>query len=110
MRVYVSKYFVKAIKPYLKKHKSLLKEITDVLDNFEPSNSVSLGSNVYKIRLTSSDLNKGKSGSFRMIILMIEVDNVITPVSLFYKGDRENITKKEIQAHAKKIIKELKEG
>ena len=72
------------------------------------NNNVHIGHSVYKIRLKSSNLNRGKRNSFRLIILLIEVDNIITPITMYFKGDKENISKKEISYHEKTTINELK--
>jgi len=75
---------------------------------FDKNNAINLGHHVYKIRLKSSDLRKGKSGGFRLIILLVEIDNLITPVALYFKGSQANISKKEITYHIDVITEEMK--
>ena len=106
----ISNYFKQQTKLYFKKHKNLIDDVISLLENFDKKNSISLGANTYKIRLKSSNINKGKSASFRLIVLILEINNIISPVALYFKGDKENISKKEIRYHAKLIIKEINEN
>lgn len=106
---FISKYFKKKAKKYLKKHRSLLTDLISCLKKFNINSSINLGDNTYKLRVASRDLKKGKSKSFRIIILLIKRKNLITPIALFFKGDRENISKAEILIHAKEVRSELKE-
>lgn len=105
---YISRHFKKQLKPLLKKHKDLKKEVVQALKDFRKDETHSLGANTYKIRISSPSLNKGKSHGFRLIILLVTSSNLIAPITIYFKGDRNSITKKEITAHAKIISKELK--
>lgn len=104
---FISNYFKKQIKFYLKKHRNLLDELIKVLKDFQKENCVALGSNTYKIRLKTRDLSKGKSHSFRLVVLLIEVEKMITPLVVYFKGKKSNITKKEIIHHASEVRREL---
>ncbi len=110
MNILITHYFKKQIKSHLKKHKNLLNDTINLLTKFDKNTAVHIGHHVYKIRLKSSNLKRGKRNSFRLIILLIEVDNLITPITLYFKGDKENISKKEITLHEKIIIHEINEG
>jgi len=107
MEVYHSDYFLRKHKKYLKKFRNLQSDITFCLENFKRESFISLGRNVYKARLRSSDLPKGKSGSFRLIIYLVQIKNTITPVSIYLKSDKENIESKEIKKDLIIITKEL---
>ena len=110
MNFVISSYLKKQTKLYFKKHKNLLNDIILTLKNFDKENSIFLGANTYKIRLKSSDINKGKRSSFRLVILILKINNIISPVALYFKGNRESISKKEIMHHAKLITKETNEN
>jgi hypothetical protein len=66
-----------------------------------------LGRGVYKVRLRSSDLLKGKGGSFRLIIYLYYIKNTVTPVNIYLKADKENIGVKELKKDLKIVTKEL---
>jgi hypothetical protein len=82
-------------------------EIIESLKNFKKDQKLSLGAGTYKIRVSTSSLNKGKQKGFRVILLLVEVENLIAPISIYFKGDRENIKKQEIIKQAKIIMNEL---
>ena len=106
-RYYISTHFKRQLKPYLKKHRSLLDDVIDVLKTFDPRCHIALGADIYKIRLKSSDVPKGKSKSFRLIVLLITIENLISPVAIYFKGDQETISKREIKYHIDIIRSEL---
>lgn len=97
--------FKKELKKLSKRYKSLKKDYLELLELLSTSNpkdiSIHLSSNCYKIRLKNSDNNKGKSGGYRVIYLLIEDDFEIILLSIYSKSDYENISDSEID---KKII------
>lgn len=70
--------------------------------------SIRLSKQLYKLRLKCRDLARGKSKSFRLIVLLIEVENLLVPVTVFFKGDRGDISESELEAHLNKVKEELK--
>lgn len=106
-KIIILPYFKKQLKAYIKKYKFLKEFIIKELECFNKDSQINLGSNIYKIRVKSQDIKKGKSKSFRLIILLIEKDGYIVPISAYYKGDKENISKKEINEHLEAILFEL---
>lgn len=107
MQVYLSTYFLRQIKPALKKYHDLEDDIIVALENFLPETATSLGHKLYKIRLRTSAIPKGKNNSFRMVIFLFELGDMIIPISLFFKGDQESIDKTELMVHLKNIIREI---
>lgn len=101
-------HFRNQLKNYLKKYRQLKTDVLDELENFDKRKYVCLGNNAYKIRLKSSDIPRGKSKSFRLILLVEEIDSIIVPVTLYFKGEREDISLKEINRHLNIIWFELK--
>ncbi|MFH1192312.1 MAG: type II toxin-antitoxin system RelE/ParE family toxin [bacterium] len=100
-------YFRKQLKHYIKKYRSLKGAVIKELGGFDKKKAAHIGNNVYKMRLKCDDITKGKSKSFRLIILIIEADNFLVPITLYFKGDSENISKKELNDHLEKILLEL---
>jgi hypothetical protein len=100
-------HFGRQLKWYLKKFRGLKNDVIDALENFDIRRHPHLGNNVYKVRLAGNDLARGKSKSFRLIILLVAADNFIVPITLYQKSEKDDITKKEINNHLEEILFEL---
>lgn len=109
-RYLITEHFKKQLKTYLKKYRSLLDDVIGALKTFDKARAIPLGANTYKLLLASSDIAKGKSGAFRMIILVLEQDSIITPLTAYFKGDRADVSKREIMDHAEAIRREIERG
>ncbi|MBL7045111.1 MAG: hypothetical protein ISR98_00720 [Parcubacteria group bacterium] len=101
-------HFKKQLKQLSKKYRSLKDEIILTLENFEKSKEQSLGNNVYKIRVKSKDINRGKNKSFRLFVHIIEVQDYVVPITIYYKGDRKDMNIKEINNHLEAILLEAR--
>ena len=106
-RIYVTDYFLKQVRR-MRKYRHLADDVTDVLESFTPDQGRSLGEGLFKARFRSRDVAKGKSGSFRILILLLKVSDVLTPVTLYFKGDIEDMGEQEIEYHLKMVYMELK--
>jgi len=104
MNIKLSNTFKKQFKKYLKKDKNLINEFEKVLDSLKenPKLGVSLGDNLFKIRLKG--FNKGKSGGYRIINYII-ADNNIQLVFIYAKNDISTIRVDEIISILKKELK-----
>lgn len=100
-------HFRKQLKKIAKKYRYLKQAIIKTLENFNKKQGAHIGKNVYKIRLKSKDISRGKSKSFRLIVLIIEVKKYLVPITIYFKGDKANISKKEINYHLELILPEL---
>lgn len=114
--VNITKSFNIAAKPLLKKYHSLSKDLNSLEKELKinPRTGVSLGQDIYKIRLKISSKKKGKSGGARVIslvqnILIGVIENiseeevVVNLITIFDKGEVENISDKEIKELVKKV-------
>jgi len=88
------KYFKKLFKKYPSLKNDLLKLIEVLENDFEAG--ISLGHNLFKIRLAIESKNKGKSGGGRVIYFFVSDDSEIYLVHIFDKSDFENIPKNVI--------------
>ena len=98
--------FRKELKPYIKKFRSLKDSIIDLLDNFNHAQHINLGNGIYKIRLKIKEIPKGKSKSFRLIVLIMEIEKYLVPITIYFKGDQEDITKKELNTKLEAVLSE----
>lgn len=103
--VLVSNYFAKQLKKLSKKNPELKENLRVVLFNFDKKLAVSIGQGVYKLRLARR--GKGKSGGYRVYIYVIEINKMLTPVAIYPKSEKENLTLDELSAHLKNVKNEL---
>jgi hypothetical protein len=61
-----------------------------------PVQGIALGHNCYKIRLTITSKNKGKSGGARLITNFIITDDTVYLLAIYDKSEKENISDKEL--------------
>ncbi len=105
-RILTTLEFEKEIKRLTKKYPSLKKDYSLLLESLEqnPSQGVSLGNNIYKIRLLISSKSTGKSGGARVITYLKIVNKELVLVSIYDKSDRANISDKEIKGRLKRYL------
>ena len=96
--------FIKNLKSLYKKYKSVKKDVLDLSYKLEenPKLGTSLGQNIYKIRLKNSDINRGKSGGYRIITYLIDEQNEVRLITIYSKSERENILDFELRELIKK--------
>lgn len=102
--------FERRAKGLAKKYKSFVKDYDDFLDSLEkaPFQGTSLGGGVYKTRMQIASKGKGKSGGARVLtynVTIVSPDRVsITLLSIFDKGEIENVS----DSYIKSLVKEAK--
>lgn len=97
--VILSDNFKKEAKKLIKKYPSLKVELAKLFLQLskKPFTGVSLGNNVYKIRLAVASKNTGKSGGMRVISFVQIIDTSVLLFSIYNKGDKDSISQKEIE-------------
>ncbi len=63
-----------------------------------PKSGKPLGKKVYKVRLRSADIGKGKSGGYRVITYVIDEQEKIRLLTIYAKPRKANISDKEIMS------------
>lgn len=106
-KVLITLHFKKQLKPLVKKYRNLIKDVEETLSSFDTTSHSALGNYTYKVRLKSRDLPRGKSKSFRLIIFLVEYQNLLAPIAIYFKGKREDVGKEEIAYHLRMVISEL---
>ena|SRR5258707_8748305 len=91
--------FKREAKKLIKKYASLRGEIAELGNQLSenPTVGVPLGNDVYKIRLSISSKNKGKSGGARVISFVKVIKKTVYLLSIYSKGERDTISNKEIK-------------
>ncbi len=101
-------HFARQLKRYAKKYASLIDDVRDFLEHFDKRSHASLGTHLYKARLKVRAISRGSSSSFRLIVLLSEHEKYIVPITLYFKGDQKDISRKEINDHLEIILFELR--
>ena len=97
--------FKKEAKRLAKKYKSLKTDIAELVAELEinPTKGISLGNDIYKIRLAIKSKGKGKSGGARIMSYVKVIQTEVLLFSIYNKGEKDSISDKEI----KDLIKNL---
>jgi mRNA-degrading endonuclease RelE of RelBE toxin-antitoxin system len=116
----ISKSFTSQAKPLLKKFKSLSTDLLNLQKELliNPRLGISLGADVYKIRLKISSKGKGKSGGARVIsflqseIIFVEEfvseeEIIINLISIYDKSEISTFSEKELKELIKALKKDL---
>ncbi len=95
--------FKKNIKKLSKKYRHIKKDFLPLIEELEAgqfrgSPISGFNNELYKVRVPSSDQQKGKSGGFRLIYYVVIDDKEIVLLTMYAKAKRTNIRKNEIQA------------
>ncbi len=106
-KVEVTPNFKKEAKALSKKYPSLKTDLRDLqyLLTENPRTGMSLGNNVYKIRLQIKSKNKGKSGGARLLTQVKVIRETVYLFSIYDKSEKEDIPDKII----KELIKSIPE-
>ena len=109
-QVYLPEHFIRQLKSYRKKYRHFEEDLVRTLENFQPELSDRLGNKLYKVRMKSRDLPRGKSKSFRIIIFLVEIKKLVVPLTLYFKGDQQDVSGKEIEYHLQIVLEEIQKN
>lgn len=96
MKYLLARSFLQDIKRLKKKYPSVEQDVYDALNDFSPDHEISLGKGLFKIRVASRDLRKGKSGGFRAHLYLKKTQDILVPLSLHAKSERGSLSEAEI--------------
>ena len=99
--------FEKELKPLLKRHRSLVKDLTKLEKQLEarPKAGTGLGNGMYKVRFAISSKGKGKSGGARVITYVVTEDHEVYLLSIYDKSEYDTVDMKAM----KQLVHELKD-
>ena len=101
-QIKIIKPFQKDIKQLAKKHPNIQKDLECLFEILSQGNIIgtklqNFNANLYKVRLKSSDNNKGKSGGFRIIYEVKKSLFIIRLIEIYSKSNKTNINNTKIQ-------------
>ncbi|MBK8498686.1 MAG: type II toxin-antitoxin system RelE/ParE family toxin [Flavobacteriales bacterium] len=104
-RVIPTPEFEKELRPLLKRHRSLAKDLLKLEKELEerPSSGTGLGHGLYKVRLAISSKGKGKSGGARVITYVVTDDHEVYLLSIYNKSDYDTVDTKAMRQLAAEL-------
>ena len=110
--VYLTETFQKCVKILKKKYRHIKEDLTDAVQILKENPNVGdsipgWNKEIWKIRAVSSDIKKGKRTGFRIIYLWKTKEFNVYLLAIYFKGEKENISKKEIENLLRKLNQEL---
>jgi hypothetical protein len=107
MKIFFAEHFRSQIKRLKKKYPHTKEDLLNALEKLNLENEIHIGQSVYKIRIKSRDMNKGKSAGFRSYIYCYHSKNLLVPLCIYAKPDTASLSETELQYHFDKINEEL---
>src|SRR5580704_11320018 len=94
LKVEQTELFKKLVKELRKRYRRIERDIDLYVDNIHDISDIgiSLGKNLYKVRIKNSDTVRGKSGGYRLITFLQLKDNKLTLIYIYSKSDLSNIS------------------
>ncbi|RLB27790.1 MAG: addiction module antitoxin [Deltaproteobacteria bacterium] len=110
--VYLTETFQKSIKALKKKYRHVKEDLLEKIRALEKDPTTGdpipgWNKEIWKVKVASSDVKKGKRGGFRLIYLWKGGEMKIYLLAAYFKGEKTEITKKEIENLLKKLNQEL---
>ena len=96
------KYKIKYTETFGKNIKKLKKKYPSILNDFSAL-IPKINKKIYKVRIPSSDMSKGKSGGFRTIYYLLDESNEIIFLTIYAKAKKDNIQANEIRSILSKM-------
>ena len=92
--------YEKSFKKLSKKFKNISKDIDNFLLSLESRDDlgVELKPNVYKVRISNTNKNKGKSAGYRLLTYVTLVENELHLLYIYDKGSIGNLSESEVDA------------
>ena len=107
VQVSTSDRFESEIRQLGKRYRSIRLDIQPIIEQLEAGELLgdqipNMDCDLFKVRIKNSDIQKGKSGGYKLIYYIKTSENILC-VLIYSKSDEDNVTSLEI----KKIIQEF---
>ena len=97
--------FDKEVKKLSKKYNLIKQDLENFILNFNDihTKATNITNNLYKIRLSNSNKNKGKSSGYRLYYY-IKIDEYVYLLSIYDKSQMQNIDEKLLTKYINEIL------
>jgi len=107
IEIVFAKRFTKEIKRLSKKYRGIQTDVNELLDELQsgktPGDRIQgIGYRAYKVRISATDVNRGKHGGYR-VIYYVQTEERLVILTIYAKTERVDIPPDEIR----QIIEEL---
>jgi len=101
IQILFSEEFKTRLRTLIKRYRSIRTDLQPLLDELQSGNFMGdqipgTGYTVFKVRLKNSDIQKGKSGGYR-VIYQLRGDTYILLVVIYSKSDQDDIPANQIR-------------
>ena len=101
IQILFSDEFKTRLRTLIKRYRSIRTDLKPLLDELQSGNFIGdqipgTGYTVFKVRLKNSDIQKGKSGGYR-VIYQLRGDTYILLVVIYSKSDQDDISANQIR-------------
>ncbi|HLO84220.1 MAG TPA: type II toxin-antitoxin system RelE/ParE family toxin [Nostocaceae cyanobacterium] len=101
IQVELTAKFKRNLRILAKKYRSIRKDIQPVIEQLQagelPGDQVTgVGCTIFKVRVKNSDIQKGKSGGYRLIYYLKTATKIIL-VTIYSKSEQEDVAAEEIK-------------
>lgn len=101
IQIELSRTFQRNIRSLVKRYRKIQTDIQPLIEQLQagelPGDRISgLEFEVFKVRVKNSDIQKGKSGGYRVIYYVKTVERIIL-AAIYSKSDQDEIAAKEIE-------------
>lgn len=110
MKTLFTRHFKNQLKKLSKKFPNAPHDLLKVLETLNLDDQVSIGKSIYKIRVPSSDMKKGKAGGFRSYLYLYTQKDLLVPLCMYAKATQITISETELLYHLDTINQELLNG
>lgn len=107
MQFLFTNHFKKQIEKLQRKFPKLKEDLIETLEGFELKQGIYIGKSVYKIRIKSSDQNKGKSGGFRSYAYFYVKKDLLVPLCIYAKNEMSIISQSELEYNFANTLVEI---
>ena len=92
-KIILSDEFSTAFKKLKKRHRSLVTDFAKLIESLEngASTGVNLFDDVFKVRMSISSKNQGKSGGARVIVRIQIINDTLKFIYIYDKSDMQNV-------------------
>lgn len=109
--VYLCQPFKRSVKLLLKRFPHIKEDVAQAIREIVQTPALGVvipgSEGVRKLRVQSSDLQHGKSGGFRLLYVVIPEQQLLCPLLIYAKSDREDVAAGELRQLLRELAGEL---
>jgi mRNA-degrading endonuclease RelE of RelBE toxin-antitoxin system len=102
VQVEAARIFTRNLRTLAKKYRSIYQDVQPIIEELQNGNIIgdqisNIGYSVFKVRIRNTDIQKGKSGGYRLIYYLQTTTGIIL-LTIYLKSEQADIDADEIRA------------